>query len=364
MSQEVLEVKDLKVEFDTYGGVVKAVRGVNFEVGKGETLAIVGESGCGKSVSIQSILGLIPTPPGRVTSGSAKLNGRDLMGIPVHELNTIRGREIGVIFQDPMTSLNPTMTIGEQISEAIMVHKGLSKKEANDKAVELLGKVQIPEPSNRVNNYPFQFSGGMRQRAMIAMALACSPKLLIADEPTTALDVTIQSQILNLLRDLQRQNDMALLLITHDLGVVARMADRVSVMYAGQVVESGTVEHIFYHSAHPYTVGLRQALPSKGRDRKKLIPIDGAPPDLFRPPVGCGYFARCPYAMSVCEGRSPPEFYTEEGHMSRCWLQHQLGSTRRTGTPVNSLESTSGSFSVSPASKEKNEVQIQPEVQV
>jgi oligopeptide transport system ATP-binding protein len=358
MSQKILEVKDLRVEFDTYGGVVKAVRGVDFQVSKSETLAIVGESGCGKSVSIQSILGLIPTPPGRVTSGSAKLEGRELMGIPISELNKIRGREIGVIFQDPMTSLNPTMTIGEQISEALMVHKGISKKEANDKSVELLGKVQIPEPSVRVKNYAFQFSGGMRQRAMIAMALACNPKLLIADEPTTALDVTIQAQILNLLKGLQREHQMALLLITHDLGVVARMADRVSVMYAGQVVESGTTDHIFYKSAHPYTAGLRQALPSKSKDRQKLIPIEGAPPDLFRPPIGCGYFARCPYAMSVCESRNPPEFYTEEGHMSRCWLQHQQASGRRTGTPIQALAETAESFATKTEGERPAEVQI------
>jgi len=352
MSSKVLEVKDLRVEFDTYGGVVKAVRGVNFEVGKGETLAIVGESGCGKSVSIQSILGLIPAPPGRVTSGSAKLEGTELMGLPLNELNKIRGRDIGFIFQDPMTSLNPTMTIGEQISEALMVHKGVSRSDAIEKSVELLGQVQIPEPSTRVKNYAFQFSGGMRQRAMIAMALACSPKLLIADEPTTALDVTIQSQILNLLKKLQNQNHMAMLLITHDLGVVARMADRVSVMYAGQVVESGTVDHIFYQSAHPYTVGLKQALPSKSTSRKKLVPIDGAPPDLFRPPIGCGYFARCPLAMSVCENKNPPEFYTQERHMSRCWLQHEMASGRRSGSSIQSLEDMTENYSARQTTKE------------
>ncbi len=361
MSKRVLEVRDLRVEFDTYGGVVKAVRGVNFEVDQGETLAIVGESGCGKSVSIQSILGLIPSPPGRVTSGSAKLEGQELMGIPLQELNKVRGKDIGVIFQDPMTSLNPTMTIGDQISEALMYHKNVSKSDARDKSIELLAKVQIPEPSTRANNYAFQFSGGMRQRAMIAMAIACSPKLLIADEPTTALDVTIQSQILNLLRDLQKQNKMALVLITHDLGVVARMADRVSVMYAGQVIESGTTDDIFYRSAHPYTVGLRQALPSKARDRQKLIPIEGSPPDLFRPPIGCAYYARCPYAMAVCESRNPPEFFTAEGHMSRCWLQHEMGSARRATTPINSLANSSTPMAASSTSKGR---QIDPEVQL
>lgn len=320
MSENVLEVKDLKVEFDTYGGVIQAVRGVHFQVQKGKTLAIVGESGCGKSVSIQSILGLIPTPPGRITSGSAKLNGQELMGLPLKELNKVRGNNVGVIFQDPMSSLNPTMTIGEQISETLRYHKGVSRKEGRRRAIELLGKVQISEAASRVDNYPFQFSGGMRQRVMIAMALACEPELLIADEPTTALDVTIQSQILNLLKDLQNQSHMALILITHDLGVVARMADTVSVMYAGQVVEHGTVDDIFYRSTHPYTSGLRTALPTRERNRQKLVPIEGAPPDLFSPPKGCGYFARCPSAMNICENRNPPEFVNSASHYGRCWL--------------------------------------------
>ncbi|MBL7670133.1 MAG: ABC transporter ATP-binding protein [Bdellovibrionaceae bacterium] len=327
MIENVLEVKDLKVEFDTYGGVVQAVRGVHFQVQKGKTLAIVGESGCGKSVSIQSILGLIPTPPGRITSGSAKLNGQELMGLPLKELNKVRGNNVGVIFQDPMSSLNPTMTIGEQISETLRYHKDVSRKEGRRRAIELLGKVQISEAASRVDSYPFQFSGGMRQRVMIAMALACEPELLIADEPTTALDVTIQSQILNLLKELQNQSHMALILITHDLGVVARMADTVSVMYAGQVVEHGTVDDIFYRSTHPYTSGLRAALPTRERNRQKLIPIDGAPPDLFSPPKGCGYFARCPSAMKICENRNPPEFVNSTSHYGRCWLAQKNSMT-------------------------------------
>lgn len=330
----ILEVQNLKVEFDTYGGVVQAVRGVNFSVAKGKTLAIVGESGCGKSVSIQSILGLIPSPPGRVTSGSAKLCGQELMGIPIDQLNKLRGHEVGVIFQDPMSSLNPTMKIGEQISESLRFHLGVSKTEGRKRAIELLKQVHIPEPEVRVDHYPFQFSGGMRQRAMIAMAISCQPKLLIADEPTTALDVTIQAQILNLLRELQIKNNMALVLITHDLGVVARMADTVAVMYAGQVVESGTAENIFFSASHPYTMGLRSALPTRSKVRQKLIPIEGAPPDLFKPPQGCGYYARCPYAMNICASKSAPEFKSISGQVSRCWLHHEKAETQKNQTPI------------------------------
>lgn len=319
---KLLEVKDLHVEFDTYGGVVKAVRGASFSVEKGKTLAIVGESGCGKSVSIQSILGLIPTPPGRITKGSALLDGKEILGLKAQELNKVRGNEIGVIFQDPMTSLNPTMSVGKQIAETLRIHRGYSEKEGRARAIELLEKVHIPEAKTRVDNYPFQFSGGMRQRVMIAMAIACDPKVLIADEPTTALDVTIQAQILNLLRELQVKNNMSLILITHDLGVVARMADHVSVMYAGQVIESGTASDIFYRSSHPYTLGLRMALPNPDRTRQKLVPIEGSPPDLFNPPQGCGYFARCPYALNACATKMPPQFESDSGHFAKCWLHH------------------------------------------
>ncbi|MBX9765906.1 MAG: ABC transporter ATP-binding protein, partial [Bdellovibrionales bacterium] len=251
MTPSILTIRDLRVEFSTYGGTVQAVRGVNLEVGAGETLAVVGESGCGKSVTMQSIMGLIPMPPGRITSGSAKLMGQELIRTSLKELNRIRGRDVGMIFQDPMTSLNPTMTIGDQISETLIVHKGLNSASARKRAIELLERVHIPEPHLRVESYPFQYSGGMRQRVMIAMALACEPKLLIADEPTTALDVTIQAQILNLLKELQSQTGMAMIIVTHDLGVVARVADRVAVMYAGQVVEKGSVDQIFYQSSHP-----------------------------------------------------------------------------------------------------------------
>ena len=320
----VLEVEDLAVEFDTYGGVVKAVRGVGFAVGRGKTLGIVGESGCGKSVTVQALLGLLPTPPGRITSGSARLHGREILGLPPREAQSFRGRQIAMIFQDPMTSLNPTMRVGQQIAEVLQVHLGMGGDAARRRAIELLDLTKISEAGKRARQYPFEFSGGMLQRAMIAMSLACNPSVLIADEPTTALDVTIQEQILELMRELQRREDMSIILITHDLGVVARMADEVAVMYAGQIVEAGPVDDIFYHSAHPYTIGLRQAMPVNDRERgRRLLPIEGSPPDLFAPPQGCGYFARCPHAMRVCEERDPGGVEVEGGHWARCWLQHE-----------------------------------------
>jgi oligopeptide/dipeptide ABC transporter ATP-binding protein len=325
MPDNVLDVKNLSVEFDTYGGVVKAVRGVSFSVPRGQTLAIVGESGCGKSVTVQSIMGLIPMPPGRITSGSALLNGKEILGLPVVEANKFRGVEIGMIFQDPMTSLNPTMKIGDQIAETLKVHRDYTNKEAAKIAVELLDKTKIPEAAKRANQYPFEFSGGMLQRSMIAMSLACNPTILIADEPTTALDVTIQAQILELMLELKRTEGMSIILITHDLAVVARVADEVAVMYAGQVIESGSVDQIFYESAHPYTLGLKEAMPTNKRhEKRKLMPISGSPPDLFHPPVGCGYFPRCPHAMKVCESNAPAEFVIASDHNASCWLHHDL----------------------------------------
>ncbi len=324
MTAPLLEVTDLHVEFDTYGGTVHAVRGATFSVGAGETLAIVGESGCGKSVTVQSIMGLIPMPPGRITAGQATLRGTDILRRKQINGVDVRGAEIGMIFQDPMTSLNPTMTIGDQIAETLIVHRGYSNKQAMDRAIELLSATRIPDAAKRAQQYPFEFSGGMLQRSMIAMAIACEPAILIADEPTTALDVTIQAQILDLMQEIQRQNGMAIILITHDLGVVARMADHVNVMYAGEIVERGTAHDIFYRSAHPYTLGLRDAMPSSTSNRAhRLQPIDGSPPDLFAPPVGCGYFARCPHAMQVCRTERPPPFTVGEGHASRCWLHHE-----------------------------------------
>ncbi len=324
MSAPLLEVVDLHVEFDTYGGTVHAVRGASFTVEAGETLAIVGESGCGKSVTVQSIMGLIPMPPGRITGGHARLRGNDILRSKQIDGIDIRGAEVGMIFQDPMTSLNPTMTIGDQIAETLIVHRGFSKKAAADRAVELLTATRIPDAAKRARQYPFEFSGGMLQRSMIAMAIACEPAILIADEPTTALDVTIQAQILDLMQEIQRQNGMAIILITHDLGVVARMADRVNVMYAGEIVEHGTAHDIFYRSAHPYTLGLRDAMPTNSSNRAhRLQPIDGSPPDLFAPPAGCAYFARCPHAMQICHTERPPSFALDNHHASRCWLHHE-----------------------------------------
>ena len=329
MSDALMSVNDLHVEFDTYGGVVKAVRGVSFDVRLGQTLAIVGESGCGKSVTVQSLMGLIPMPPGRITQGTATLSGHDILGSKVINGNDIRGDQVSMIFQDPMTSLNPTMNIGNQIAETLQVHRGYNHREAFKRAVELLDLTKIPEAAKRAKQYPFEFSGGMLQRAMIAMAIACEPAILIADEPTTALDVTIQAQILDLLNDLQRETQMSIILITHDLGVVARMADEVMVMYAGQVVEHGSVDDIFYRSAHPYTLGLRGAMPTNNREGSQtLVPIDGSPPDLFQPPAGCGYCARCPHAMKICSSESPTVALLGNDHWSRCWLHDSDNSNR------------------------------------
>lgn len=324
MSDAILEVRDLAVEFATYGGVVKAVRGVSFDVERGKTLAIVGESGCGKSVTVQSIMGLIPIPPGRITSGSARLDGREILYLSPQDAGRVRGVEIGMIFQDPMTSLNPTMRVGEQIAETLLVHRGASKRQAIARATELLDMTKIPEAAKRARQYPFEFSGGMLQRAMIAMAIACNPAILVADEPTTALDVTIQAQILELMSELQREEGMSIILITHDLGVVAQMADDVAVMYAGEIVEHGGVDDIFYRCSHPYTYGLRQAMPTNDPNAQhRLMPIAGSPPDLFHPPDGCGYFARCPYAMRLCEHHRPPLFdIQDDRHRAACWLQH------------------------------------------
>ena len=343
MSEPLLKVDNLHVDFQTYGGVVQAVRGVSFDVHAGQTLAIVGESGCGKSVTVQSLMGLIPMPPGRIHQGSATLRGKDILASKFIDGDDIRGREISMIFQDPMTSLNPTMNIGSQIAETLEVHRGYSKTQAFNRAIELLDMSKIPEAAKRAKQYPFEFSGGMLQRAMIAMAIACEPAILIADEPTTALDVTIQAQILDLLGDLQKETGMAIILITHDLGVVARMADDVLVMYAGEVVEQGSVDDIFYRSGHPYTQGLRLAMPSNRQvstdeDEQTLVAIDGSPPDLFNPPKGCAYHPRCPYAMRVCAERTPPVEALGTGHHTQCWLHHEqagalpVGLTSSTGT--------------------------------
>ncbi|GAA4857937.1 ABC transporter ATP-binding protein [Paenibacillus vulneris] len=324
MSQNILEVKDLKVSFRTYAGEVQAVRGVSFELKKGEVLAIVGESGCGKSVTAQTIMRLIPSPPSVIKGGSILFDGKTEVTLCTDkEMEKIRGSEMGMIFQDPMTSLNPTMTIGKQITEGLIKHHNISKDEANKKAVEILKMVGISNPEGRIYQYPHEFSGGMRQRVMIAIALACSPKLLIADEPTTALDVTIQAQIIDLMKTLSEKTEASIIVITHDLGVVAEMAQRVIVMYAGKVVEQGTVDELFYNPQHPYTWGLLRSVPRLDQDAdSELIPIPGTPPDLFAPPKGCAFAARCPYAMKACLEIDPEHTKLTDTHSAACWLLH------------------------------------------
>lgn len=318
--KKVLEVKDLSVSFHTYGGEVQAVRHVNFDLNEKETLAIVGESGSGKSVTVQSIMRLLAMPPGEFKSGQILMNGEDLIKKSEKEMEKIRGKEIGMIFQDPMTSLNPTMKIGRQITEGLIKHQGLSKQAARERGLELLRLVGIPNPETRIDQYPHEFSGGMRQRAMIAIALSCNPKILIADEPTTALDVTIQAQILDLLRDIQEETGTAIILITHDLGVVANAADRVAVMYGGKVVETGTVDEIFYQPKHPYTWGLLGSMPKLNDASEKLQSIPGSPPDLKDPPKGCPFAARCPYSMKVCDTHQPAYMKSSETQQTACWL--------------------------------------------
>ncbi|KPU44544.1 oligopeptide transport ATP-binding protein OppD [Oxobacter pfennigii] len=320
-----MEVKDLHVSFDTYGGEVKAIRGVNFDLYKGEALAIVGESGCGKSVTAQSVMRLLASPPVRYKQGSIIFEGQDILKKTEKQMQAIRGNDIGMIFQDPMTSLNPTLRIGNQIAEGLRKHKKLSRHQAQKAAIEMLELVAVAQPDKRVNQYPHEFSGGMRQRVMIALALACNPKLLIADEPTTALDVTIQAQILDLLKDMQKKLGTSIILITHDLGVVSKMCDRVVVMYAGQIVESGVIDDIYYAPKHPYTKGLLNSVPRIDMDREKsLTPIVGTPPDLFNPPAGCPFYARCKDAMKVCQQHQPVMEDMGNNHCAACWLYHPL----------------------------------------
>jgi dipeptide transport system ATP-binding protein len=321
--EKMIQIKNLHVQFSTYGGQVQAVRGVSFDLHKGETLAIVGESGCGKSVTSQSIMRLIPTPPGRITSGSILFKGQDLTKLSEKKMRDIRGADISMIFQDPMTALNPTLRVGEQIAENIMQHENISKEKAKEKAFEMLELVGIPNPKERLKQYPHEFSGGMRQRIVIAMALVCNPEVLIADEPTTALDVTIQAQILELFKNIQQKTDVSIVLITHDLGVVAQVADRVAVMYAGKIVEIGTRRDIFYTPQHPYTKGLLRSVPRLDLYESELVPIAGSPPDLFAPPSGCSFAPRCPYVMEVCDRMYPVSTKLKESHQVHCWLQDE-----------------------------------------
>ncbi|MED4888063.1 ABC transporter ATP-binding protein [Lysinibacillus fusiformis] len=323
MSKTILEVKDLKINFKTYAGLVHAVRGVNFDLKEGETLAIVGESGSGKSVTSNALMKLIPQPPGIYESGQILFNGRDLVPLTDKEMSKVRGNEIAMIFQDPMTSLNPTMKVGRQITEVILQHKKVSKVDAKKRAIELLTQVGIPFPEKRYNQYPHEFSGGMRQRVVIAIALAADPKLLIADEPTTALDVTIQAQILELMKEIQKNSKTSIIFITHDLGVVANIADRVAVMYAGQIVEYGTVNDIFYNPKHPYTWGLLGSMPDLDNDTDELLrTIPGSPPDLTNPPKGDAFAARNEFAMAIDYEQEPPMFQVSETHFAKTWLLH------------------------------------------
>lgn len=321
----LLEVENLHVSFKTYAGVVKAVQGVNFVVREGETIGIVGESGCGKSVTAKSIMKLLPSPPASYERGSIYFNGKNLLKVPEKEMQMIRGNQISMIFQDPMTSLNPTSKIGKQIIEAIVTHEEIGVKDARKRALHMLKLVGIPQPEKRMDQYPHEYSGGMRQRAMIAMALACNPKLLIADEPTTALDVTIQAQMLQLMKSIQEKTGTAIILITHDLGVVAEMCNRVVVMYAGKVVETGQVKELFAKPEHPYTRGLLKSVPRLDTERKEpLHPIIGTPPDLFDPPKGCSFYPRCHYAMRICKEHDPNLKEVGKSQFSACWLHHTM----------------------------------------
>jgi oligopeptide/dipeptide ABC transporter ATP-binding protein len=326
----LLEVKNLRTHFFTEEGVVRAVDGVTWHLNEGETLALVGESGCGKSVTAMSILRLIPNPPGRIVGGEIIFDGRDLLQVSDSEMRSIRGNDIAMVFQEPMTSLNPVLTIGAQIRESIQLHLGLNEGEATARAVELLELVGIPEPEQRILEYPHQFSGGMRQRVMIAMALSCNPKLLIADEPTTALDVTIQAQILEIMANLSKEFSTAVLVITHNLGVVARYADRVNVMYAGEIVESGTAVDVFKHAKHPYTVGLLESVPRLDEtEHRRLATIDGQPPLLLDPIPGCAFEPRCAWAIEKCATEKPLLEVKRPGHSAACWRDPDVDEKTR-----------------------------------
>ena len=315
----VLKVENLRTYFRTRWGEVKAVDGVSFELRKGETLGIVGESGSGKSVTMLSMMRLIPIPPGRIVEGTITLDGEDLLQLSESEMSKVRGSKIALIIQDPMTSLNPVFSIGNQVTEAIRIHQDIPKRSVMEKALEVLRKVNIPAAESRIRDYPHQLSGGMRQRVVGAIGISCQPLVLIADEPTTSLDVTIQAQYLKLLRDLQQESGMSLIFITHDFGIVAKMCDRVAVMYAGKIVEEGSVRDIFNKPSHPYTEALLASVPKMEEDVDRLYAIEGQPPLLHDLPVGCSFADRCPYVMDRCREEYPPEFPVDEGHYSACW---------------------------------------------
>ena len=318
----LLEIDGLQTYFFSSAGVVKAVDGISFDVHQGETIAVVGESGCGKSVSALSILRLVADPPGRIIGGSIRFQDKDLLKLSDEEIREVRGRDIAMVFQEPMTSLNPVLTIGRQLTETMEQHLGVTRDQANARAIELLGMVGISDPERRLRQYPHHFSGGMRQRVMIAMALCCEPKLIIADEPTTALDVTVQAQILELMKDLTRRLGVALIIITHNLGIVARYADRVNVMYAGRIIESGAASDIYHRPHHPYTLALLRSVPRMDQPRRaRLDPVQGQPPDLSRLGPGCSFQPRCGFAVSRCASQSPPLEQIDDGdnHLAACW---------------------------------------------
>jgi oligopeptide transport system ATP-binding protein len=328
-SHKILEIKDLRTRFHIAEGTVHAVNGVSFYLHHGETLGVVGESGCGKSVTMMSIMGLIPIPPGEIVSGQALYEGKDLLKLKESEMEEIRGKDIAMVFQDPMTAFNPVLTIGRQLGEPLRVHLGLQKEEINQHCIDLLEQVGIPEPADRLKDYPHQFSGGMRQRAMIAMALSCMPSILIADEPTTALDVTIQAQIVELVQAIRTKLNMSVIWITHDLGVIAEIAERVLVMYAGFIVEEAGVDDLFEDPRHPYTQALLAALPRVDRRRdKRLQSIPGAPPNLLVAPSGCPFVQRCQFAFNHCKEEMPPLITVGLNHQAACWLDVTTGNER------------------------------------
>ncbi|MGL5694318.1 MAG: ABC transporter ATP-binding protein [Peptostreptococcaceae bacterium] len=316
----LLNVDGLRVSFFTHSGEVKSVRGISYDLKYGEAMGIVGESGSGKSVSSYALMGIIPEP-GKVLDGSIKFEDKEITSLPESEMLKLRGKDVGMIFQDPMTSLNPVFTVGSQIEESLKKHTDLDKNQRIERIIELFELVGINQPEKRLNQYPHEFSGGMRQRVMIAMALACNPKLLIADEPTTALDVTIQAQIIELLKELKEKIKMSIIFITHDLGVISEICDKVAVMYAGNIIERGTIDDIFYNPKHPYTLGLLKSIPKINNDEhERLIPIEGNPVDLINPPAGCAFAPRCDYCMSICMDKTPPVYSLNEGHEASCWL--------------------------------------------
>ena len=328
---KLLEINNLQTQFFTSAGVVQAVDGITYDVAPGETVAVVGESGCGKSVSAMSILRLIPDPPGKIVGGSIMFDGKDLLALTDDEMREVRGRDIGMIFQEPMTSLNPVLTVERQLTETLEEHLGSPRDKANARALELLKLVGISEPARRLKQYPHHLSGGMRQRVMIAMALACEPKLIIADEPTTALDVTIQAQILELMKNLTRQMGVAMIIITHNLGVVARYADRVNVMYAGRIVESGDAVQIYHNPKHPYTLALLRSVPRFDHTRgEKLQPVGGQPPDLTKLDAGCAFRPRCAFATEQCAKGKPGLEEVEKGHITACWNKSNVGLAETT----------------------------------